>query len=155
MKADTFTGCRKQDVDLSWDRYSANCKGRWETSLSVDIALLRASLVAQKVKICLQCRPELNPWVSQIPWRKEWLPTPVFLPGEFHGQTSLAGYSPQGLKESDMTERLTPTHSTFQMLCHVQYYIMCSNFKLILIFDRTIPVYDFFSSQRLFLYRLN
>ena len=31
-------------------------------------------------------------------------PTPVFLPGEFHGQRSLAGYSPQGLKESDMTE---------------------------------------------------
>ena len=35
------------------------------------------------------------------------LPIPVFLPGEFHGQRSLAGYSPQGLKESDMTEQLT------------------------------------------------
>ena len=39
-----------------------------------------------------------------IPWRREWLPTPVFLPGEFHGQRSLAGYSPWGHKESDMTE---------------------------------------------------
>ena len=39
-------------------------------------------------------------------WRREWQPTPVFLPGEFHGQRSLAGYSPQGHKESDMTERL-------------------------------------------------
>ena len=35
-------------------------------------------------------------------------PTPVFLPGEFHGQRRLAGYSPQGLKESDMPERLIP-----------------------------------------------
>ena len=36
-----------------------------------------------------------------------WLPTPVFLPGEFHGQRSLAGYSPWGHKESDTTEQLT------------------------------------------------
>ena len=36
-------------------------------------------------------------------------PTPVFLPGEFHGQRSLAGYSPWGLKESDMTEQLKHT----------------------------------------------
>jgi len=33
-------------------------------------------------------------WVGKIPWRREWLPIPVFLPGEFHGQRSLAGYSP-------------------------------------------------------------
>ena len=39
--------------------------------------------------------------------RREWLPTPVFLPGESHGQRSLAGYSPWGPKESDMTEQLT------------------------------------------------
>ena len=69
MKGDAFTGYKKQDVDFSWE---VNCKGQWETSLSVDIVLLRASLVAQKVKICPQCRrPELSPWVSQIPWRKE------------------------------------------------------------------------------------
>jgi len=39
-----------------------------------------------------------------IPWRREWLPTPVFVPGEFHGLRSLEGYSPWGCKESDMTE---------------------------------------------------
>ena len=39
-----------------------------------------------------------------IPWRKEWLPTPVFLPGEFQGQRSLVGYSPWGCKELDATE---------------------------------------------------
>ena len=37
-----------------------------------------------------------NPWVRRIPWKREWLPTPVFLPGEFHGQRNLAGYSPMG-----------------------------------------------------------
>ena len=42
-----------------------------------------------------------------IPWRREWLPTPVFLPGEFHGQRNLADYGPWSCKESDMTERLT------------------------------------------------
>ena len=56
----------------------------------------------------LQCRrPRFNPWVRKIPWRREWLPTPVFLPGESHGQRSPAGYSPWGLKESDRTEQVT------------------------------------------------
>ena len=35
----------------------------------------------------------VDPWVRKIPWRRKWQPTPVFLPGEFHGQKSLAGYS--------------------------------------------------------------
>ena len=47
--------------------------------------------------------------VRRIPWRSEWLPTLVFLPGESHGQRSLVGYSPWGCKESDTTERLTLT----------------------------------------------
>ena len=37
--------------------------------------------------------------LGKTPWRREWLPTPVFLPGEFHGQRSLVGYSPWGHKE--------------------------------------------------------
>ena len=35
---------------------------------------------------------QFDPWVRKIPWRMEWQPTPVFLPGESHGQRSLAGY---------------------------------------------------------------
>ena len=62
--------------------------------------------------ICLQCRRlRFNPWVRRIPWRREWLPTPVFLPGEFRGQRSLVGYSPWGHEESDMTERLILSHA--------------------------------------------
>ena len=48
-----------------------------------------------------------DPWVGKIPWRREWLPTPVFLPQEFHGQRSLVAYSPRDHKESDTTEQLT------------------------------------------------
>ena len=41
-------------------------------------------------------RHRFDPWVGKIPWRRAWQPTPVFLPGEFHGQRSLVDYSPWG-----------------------------------------------------------
>ena len=43
-------------------------------------------------------------WIEKFPWGRKWQPTPAFLPGESHGQRSLAGYSLLGHKESDMTE---------------------------------------------------
>ena len=52
-------------------------------------------------------RPGLDCWVGKISWRKEWQPIAVFLPGEFHGQRNLVGYSPWTHKELDMTEGLT------------------------------------------------
>ena len=45
------------------------------------------------------------------PWRRVWQPTPVFLPGEFHGERSLVSYSPWDHRESDTTEQLTHTHT--------------------------------------------
>ena len=48
---------------------------------------------------------EFNPWIKKIPWRREWQPTPVFLPGKPHGQRSLVGYSPWGCKESDLATK--------------------------------------------------
>ena len=42
--------------------------------------------------------------VRKIPWRREWQPTPLFLPIKSHGQRSLVSYSPQGHKESDMNQ---------------------------------------------------
>ena len=63
------------------------------------------------VKNPLAMQDICDPWVEKIPWRREWLLTPVFLPGKFHSQRSLAGYSPQGHKESDTTEQLTHTHT--------------------------------------------
>ena len=49
-------------------------------------------------------RPGFDPWVGEIPWRRKLQPAPVFLPGIFHGQRSLVGYSPWGLEVSDMIE---------------------------------------------------
>ena len=47
------------------------------------------------------------PGVSKFPWRRAWQPIPAFLPRGFHGQRSLAGYSPWGFKESDVTKQLS------------------------------------------------
>ena len=65
-----------------------------------------ASLGAQTVKNPLA---KQETWVQslgvgKIPWRRAWQPTPVFLPGEFHGQRSLAGYSQWSLKEPNTTK---------------------------------------------------
>ena len=54
-----------------------------------------------------------DPWVRKIPWRREWQPTPLFLPEESHGQRSLVGYNPRGRIELDMTEQLRHTHDRF------------------------------------------
>ena len=65
-------------------------------------------LIQKKKKIHLRCRRHVfDPWVGNIPWRRKWQLAPVFLPGKFCGQRSLVGYSPQGHKESDTTERLS------------------------------------------------
>ena len=58
-----------------------------------------ASLVAQLVKNLPTVQETwFNPWLRKVPWRRKWQPTPVFLPGEAHGQRSLMGYSPWGHK---------------------------------------------------------
>jgi len=43
-------------------------------------------------------RHRFNPWIRKIPWRRKWLPIPVFLPGKPHGQRILVGYSLWGCK---------------------------------------------------------
>ena len=52
-------------------------------------------------------KPRFYHWGQKMPWRKKWQSSPVFLPGEFHGQKSLGGYSPWVCKESDTTEQLS------------------------------------------------
>ena len=61
---------------------------------------------------CRRCkRCGFDPWVGKIPWRRKWQLTAV-LPGKFHGQRNLAGYSPWGCTESDMTEQLSMHRGT-------------------------------------------
>ena len=85
--------------------------------------------------ICMQWRrPRFDTLVWKIPWRREWQLTPLLLPGEFHGQTNLAGYSPWGHKESDMTEQLTLSqfHSVLGVLFPLPVSVPC---LLLLLFD--------------------
>ena len=63
----------------------------------------------------------LDPWMEKIPWRGQ--PTPLFLPGKFHGQSSLIGYSPKGHKESDTAEN-TPAHVCAHTHTHTHIYLM-------------------------------
>ena len=76
---------------------------------------LRVSCGGSKNLPAMQ-RPRFTPWVRKIPWTKGWLPTPVILPREFHGQKSPAGYNPWGHKESDPTEPLTLSLSVTQWI---------------------------------------
>ena len=67
--------------------------------------------VALGKEFTYQCRRhkrcEFDPWVGKAPWSRKWRPTPVFLPGESHGERSLRDYSPWGHKESNTTEKLS------------------------------------------------
>ena len=66
--------------------------------------------------------------------RRKWQPTPVFLPGEFHGQRSLASYSPWGRIELDTTELLTLSLSVYQLITQTLhdrcYYLYFSGEKI-------------------------
>ena len=71
---------------------------------------IQASLVAQMVKnpptaqeTGIQSQPQRSKWLLQMPWRSKWQPTPIYLPGGFHAQRSMVGYSPWGLKELGIT----------------------------------------------------
>ena len=69
-------------------------------------------------RICLQCKRDrrlrFDSWFGKIPWRRKWQPIPVFLPGKFRGQWSLAGYSPWCHKESTSL-------STHAQVLHIKF----------------------------------
>ena len=99
-------GCQSQSESLSPSLFAGLL------CVSASLLYLWASLVAQTVKnLPAMQETRFNPWVRKIAWRREWQPTLVFLPGEFHGQRSLVSYRPLGHKESYMTEQLTHTHT--------------------------------------------
>ena len=83
-------------------------------------------------------RLEFSPWVWKIPCRRKWQPIPVFLPGKFHGQRSLEGYSPWGCKELDMTEWLsTHTYNNEVVISYslkTYWYVDPGNFISVLAF---------------------
>ena len=95
-----------------WSIGSQRVGHKWETNtlhLLWKSIYYRASQVALVVKNATANAGDIkrlgfDPWVGKTPWKREWHPTPVFLPGESHGQRSLVNYSPWGHKESDTTE---------------------------------------------------
>ena len=79
-----------------------------------------------KESTCNADRPRPDSWVEKVLWRKEWQPTPVFLPGKSHGQRSLVRYSPWGRKELDTTEQLTLSlflnvHGSYALQSHLKH----------------------------------
>ena len=95
---------------ISWGRWwawRAYVKTRKGWKIVIISTKLWASLVAQMVKN-LTAMQETRVWSLGLedPWRKEWQPTPVSLPGESHGQRSLAGYGLWSHKESNTMEQL-------------------------------------------------
>ena len=68
---------------------------------------------------CQWSRCRSDPWVGKIPWRRKWLPTPVLLPGELHGQRSLAGYRSCSCKRVRHTLVTTATTMEQVTLIHI------------------------------------
>ena len=85
-----------------------------------DVAAAAAGLprwLSGKESAC-QCRLHgFHPWVRKIPWRRTWQPTPVWLPGDSHGQRSLADYSPRGRKHSNTT-------SVFETYSYIRTWLL-------------------------------
>ena len=84
------------------------------SALSSDLALeLAPSQRGSHASPCAEADAQLTLLLylrlHMLHWRRKWQPTPVFSPGEFHGQRSLAGYPPWGRRELDRTEQLTHT----------------------------------------------
>ena len=81
-------------------------------------------------------RHGFDPWVSKIPWKRAWQPTSVFLPGESHGQGTLAGCSPLTHKESDTTDvtythcLLLPSQSLFPFDNRILLSLLCGDMQV-------------------------
>ena len=87
------------------------------------------------------------PLGREDPWKRAWLPTPVFLPRESHGQRSLVGYSPWGHKESDMDERLTLSHRFKTELSDTRPRFLQNDLRIMgLLSYRNIVTFDDLSS---------
>ena len=92
-----------------------------------------------KESVCHCRRCGFDPWARKIPWSRKWQHIPVFLPGKFHGERSLLGYSPWRCKELDKTEQLSSRSRL------VIYYISLVS-QLLLLWVYTVPCSDFIFS---------
>ena len=109
----------EEGLQIADKRRKAKCKGEMVRYTQTEGVLGGA----RGKELACQCRRfkrhGFNSSVGKIPWRRAEQPTPVFLLGESHGERSLAGYSPQSCKESDMTEVTWHAAHTYPTECRV------------------------------------
>ena len=85
-----------------------------------------------------------NPWVRKIPRRRKGKPIPAFLPEKYYGQRRLAGCSPWGYKELDMTERLPLLDAIPHVLCNI-YIIVIVIFSIMVWVTMLVIIYTIFN----------
>ena len=92
-------------------------------------------------------RSGFDPWVGNTPWRRPWQPTPVFLPGESHGQRSLSAYSPQGHGWSNWAHTTLHMENSFKVILNLKKTIITlQNFLFLQVnitiwsFSTTLPL---------------
>ena len=129
MTPPTFAGAEQAGVERGQ---------KWCTK---GLHIQRKGLPSGKEPAC-QCRRQkrrgYDPWVRKFPWRRAWLLTTVFLPGESHGQRSLGGYSPRGHKESDTTEWLSTEHTVHIRQRPRPSFLYCSQLSTVLFLACTV-----------------
>ena len=111
----------QQREDVQQHKQFGGIKKKWHKISKYYLTSSKESVL--QFRRCKRCG--FIPWVGKIPLRRAWQPTPVFLPEKSHGQKSLAGCSPWGCKESEMTVLLsvhayTRTHAhthTHRVIC--------------------------------------
>ena len=142
------TYCRKRHIyrfssqryQIKGIRHLENCLGTKELKAKGRICRFQILLMSFGASLPFPSLPQMvrnlsemqETWVRTLgqedsPWRRKWLPTPVFLPEEFHGQKSLVGSSPWGHRALDTSERLmlhfTSPLTTLSRYCH--HYCSC------------------------------
>ena len=107
METPTLKCHLEQDLEqVTRKQFSLGLRGS-QTTLRIQWNMDPLLRTLTSLVTCNGGSSSFNPWVRKMPQRRKWQPTPVFLPGEFQGQRSLAGYSPWAHKELDMTEWVT------------------------------------------------
>ena len=129
-----------------FDPWSGNQIPHGTTKTSAAKQIIKYGWLIGKESACQRKRCGFDPWVRKIPWRRKWQPIPVFLPGKFDGQRSLAGYSPQGHKKSNTTAKLN-TH----MHTHTHTRAILADVFIFSSFSRSIPLVGLHYGWALFL----
>ena len=138
MLLSCYTFMRNEVSSLLWafshalrSCHSAAAAAAKQTSLNAVNMLMCFPGGASGKELTCQCgrckRHGFNPWLRKIPWRRAWQPTPVFLPGESHGQRSLEGCSPQSLPGQTQLKRLSTDTQICLCVSHTQWAVSSSS----------------------------